>query len=171
LEPVLPFLVQFCGARCHPGSVSLLAPLLLVASAICVGAVLVPLLGVVVSAVRGRVRSRRARRRGLRTSANVEARTRALMSELCPHGWRAQITMLAESDEDRPQTSDGRRARVALDWIELQDESGRPAVTRRVWAQTIGEALDAMIADRRTDEALERIEQGAVADGALWPDL
>jgi hypothetical protein len=44
-------------------------------------------------------------------------------------------------------------------------------VIRRVWAPTIGEALDAMVADRRTDETLEQIEQGAVADGALWPDL
>lgn len=42
---------------------------------------------------------------------------------------------------------------------------------RRVWAPTIGEALDAMVADRRTDETLEEIEQGAAADGALWPDL
>ena len=41
---------------------------------------------------------------------------------------------------------------------------------RRVWAPTIGEALEAMVADRRTDETLEQIEQGAVADGALWPD-
>jgi hypothetical protein len=59
---------------------------------------------------------------------------------------------------------------VALDWAELQGQSGRPVVIRRVWATTIGEALEAMVADRRTDETLERIEQGAVADGALWPD-
>jgi hypothetical protein len=124
-----------------------------------------------VSSLRGLHRARRARRRSLWAAANAEARTRALMSELCPHGWRAQITMLAETDEDRPLSSDGRRARVALDWIELRDESGRPAVMRRVWAPSIGEALDAMVADRRTDETLEQIEQGAVADGALWPDL
>jgi hypothetical protein len=171
LQQVSTFLVQFGGQRFHPGPVSLLAPFLLVAFAICVGGVLVPLLGIVVSSLRGLVRSRRARRRSVWAAANAEARTRALMSELCPHGWRAQITMLAENDEDRPLSSDGRRARVAVDWIELQDETGRPAVMRRVWAPSIGEALDAMVADRRTDETLEQIEQGAVADGALWPDL
>jgi hypothetical protein len=38
-------------------------------------------------------------------------------------------------------------------------------------APTINEALDAMVADRRTDETLEQIEHGAAADGAWWPDL
>ena len=71
---------------------------------------------------------------------------------------------------DGPEQADGRVGGVALDWTELQDASGRPAVMRRVWAPTIGDALDAMVADRRTDETLEQIEQGAVADGALWPD-
>ena len=42
---------------------------------------------------------------------------------------------------------------------------------QRVWARTVGEALEAMVADRRTDETLEQIERGAVADGALWPDV
>ncbi len=54
-------------------------------------------------------------------------------------------------------------SRVALDWAELEDESGEPAVLRRVWAPTIVEALEAMVADRQTDETLEQIEQGAAA--------
>ena len=92
------------------------------------------------------------------------------MSELCPHGWQAQITVFG-SDEDQPRTPNGERARVALDWTELQAPGAAPAVMRRVWAPTIAEALEAMVADRRTDETLEQIERGAVADGALWPDL
>jgi hypothetical protein len=91
------------------------------------------------------------------------------MGELCPHGWRAQITLFgAVADEDRPVAPGGGPAQVALDWAELQDSGGPPAVMRRVWASTIGEALDAMVADRRTDQTLEQIEQGAVADGTLW---
>ena len=58
---------------------------------------------------------------------------------------------------------------MALDWTELR-EGSRPAVMRRVWALTVAEALEAMVADRRTDETLEQIERGAVADGALWPE-
>jgi hypothetical protein len=138
-----------------------------VAFVICVGAIAVPLLGLAISSSRGALRTWRGRRRRVRAAASAEMRARAMMSELCPHGWRAQITMFAAGEEDEH----GRRAHVALDWTELRDESGRPAVMRRVWAPTIGEALDAMVADRRTDETLEQIEQGAVADGALWPDL
>jgi hypothetical protein len=171
LEIVLRYAVQFGGARFHPGSASVLAPFVLVAVLVCVGAIAVPLLGMLVSSTRGTLRSWRDRRHRVRSAAMAEQRARALMSELCPHGWRAQITMFATTDEDRPAAPDGSPAHVALDWTELRDDSGRPAVMRRVWAPTLGEALDAMVADRRTDHALEQIEQGAVADGALWPDL
>jgi hypothetical protein len=164
---VLTNAVQFGGLRFHPGQVSLIGALILVAFVICVGAIAVPLLGLAISSSRGAVRTWRGRRRRVRAAASAEMRARAMMSELCPHGWRAQITMFAAGEEDEQ----GRRAHVALDWTELRDESGRPAVMRRVWAPTIGEALDAMVADRRTDETREQIEQGAVADGALWPDL
>jgi hypothetical protein len=173
VNPVLTSAVQFGGARFHPGSANLLAPLALIAFVVCVGALVIPLLGVVVSSTRSTVRARRARHRRLRAMAAAEERARAMMSELCPYGWRAQITLFADADPDdhRPLTRDGRRAQVALDWTELRDESGRPAVMRRVWATTVAEALEAMVADRRTDETLEQIERGAVSDGALWPDL
>jgi hypothetical protein len=148
-------------------------PLALIALVVCIGAVAVPLLGVVLSGAWRLLRARRGRHRRLEAAAHAEARARAMMSELCPHGWRAQITLFADgnTDDHRPLTRDGRRAQVALDWMELSDASGRPAIMRRVWATTMVEALEAMVADRRTDETLERIERGAVADGALWPDL
>jgi hypothetical protein len=168
---VVTYLVQFGGARFHPGQVSLLAPFVLVVFVVCIGALVVPLMGLVVSGSRGVLRSWRGRRRQLRAAANAERRARALMSELCPYGWRAQISLFESADQQLPEGAQGARDKVALDWTELRDESGRPAVMRRVWAPTIGEALDAMVADRRTDETLEQIEHGAVADGALWPDL
>jgi hypothetical protein len=168
LEVVLAFLVQFGGIRFHPGGrTSLLAPLVLIVFVMCAGAIVVPVLGFVVSGSRGALRAWRARRRRRRAALGAELRARALMSELCPHGWRAEIKLVQAPGEDPEEWP----APVALDWTELGDESGRPAVVRRVWAQTIGEALDAMVADRRTDETLEQIEQRAVADGALWPDL
>ena len=148
-------------------------PLALIALVIGVGAVVVPLLGVTLSGAWRLMRASRRRRRRRDAAVNAEARARAMMSELCPHGWRAQITLFGDDDPDdhRPLTRDGRRARVALDWTELTDAGRRPAVMRRGWATTLAEALEAMVADRRTDETLERIERGAVADGALWPDL
>jgi hypothetical protein len=160
-------MVQFGGALAHSGRGNLVEPLVLILIVVCAGVLAVPLLGLLVSRSRGGLRSWLRERRRLRAAANAELRSRALMSELCPHGWRAQITLLGEADAQR---QGGPRDHVALDWTELEDESGAAAVMRRVWAPTIGEALDAMIADRRTDETLEQIEHGAVADGALWPD-
>jgi hypothetical protein len=152
----------------HPDAASLWVPLALVAFVVCVSAVIFPMLGVAVAGGWRRLRRGRHRRRG--AAADAEARARAMMSELCPHGWRAQITLFAGADPDdhRPLTPDGRRAEVALDWTELHH--GSPAVMRRVWAVTVADALEAMVADRRTDETLEQIERGAVADGALWPE-
>ncbi len=154
---MLRFFVQFGGERWHPGRISLLDPLLLLAVGVCAGLLGFWLLGLLVPRARRALRRRRTEWRRRRAVASAELRARTLMSELCPHGWRAQITL-----------SEG--SRVALDWAELQAESGQPAVLRRVWAPTIAEALEAMVADRRTDETLEQIEQGAVADGNLWPD-
>ena len=89
------------------------------------------------------------------------------MGELCPHGWSCQITLYEgplPADEDPPP------GRVALDWVELRREAGSPAVMRRVWAGSIVEALEAMVADRRTDLTLEQIELRATLEGADWPD-
>ncbi len=129
------------------------------------------LLALLLARARRRRRAWLGRRRRLNAAAHAEARARALMSELCPQGWRAQITLFGPSDELPPDAPDRDRARVALDWAELEDDDGRVAVIRRVWARSIGEALEAMVADRRTDETLEQIERGAVADGTPWPDL
>jgi hypothetical protein len=169
---VLTFGVQFGGARFHPGPASMVGPVVLVLVGALAGAIILAVVTLAASRWRRTVGSWRTRRRLRKQAATAEVRARALMSELCPFGWRAQITMFETGDEAEspPQLVHGRPARVALDWTEFRDETGRPTVIRRVWAATIGEALEAMVADRRTDETLEQIEQGAVADGAHWPD-
>lgn len=159
------------SARFYPGPANLLDPILLLVIVVCLGTLGVLSLELVVTRSRHAVKIRRRNRRKKHAAAIAEARARALMSELCPHGWSAQITLFGEVDEQPPNSPDGRPARVALDWAELESGSGRPVVTRRVWAPTIAEALDAMVADRRTDETLEQIEHGAVAHGDVWPDV
>ncbi len=162
-------MVQFGGERAHPGPDSLLGPLLLIVGGACVGALLIPLVGFLVRRARAALYGWRARRRRLRIAATAERRARVMMSELCPHGWRAQLTLyegVTEQENGEPV-----RGPVALDWFEMTARGDRPAVMRRVWAATIGEALEAMVNDRRTDETLEQIELRASADGALWPDL
>jgi hypothetical protein len=168
---VLTIAVQNGGPRWYPGPVNLLDPILLLVVVVCVGTLALLSLELVLSRSRHALRSRRGDRRAEHAAATAEARARALMSELCPHGWSAQIRLFEAADEQTPISTDGRPARVALDWAELEHGSGRPVVTRRVWAPTIAAALDAMVADRRTDETLEQIEHGAVAHGDVWPDV
>jgi hypothetical protein len=135
---------------------ALVAPVVVVAVVAGLAALVVPLLGMALAGSGHRIRIWRRRR----SAASVERRARAMMSEMCPAGWQAHITVQGEV----PAT------RVAVDWAELSDDGERPVVSRRVWGETIDEALDAMVVDRRTDLTLERIERDAVAHGAHWPE-
>jgi hypothetical protein len=85
----------------------------------------------------------------------------AVMGELCPHGWQAQITLYGW---DAPIPADAPASRaplVELEWKEFGREPGRVEVARRLWATSIGDALQRMVEDRQTDMALEQIEQAA----------
>jgi hypothetical protein len=113
------------------------------------------------------------RRRARRAVEPVRDQWRALavMGELCPHGWQAQITLYgwgAPIPDDAPPA---RAPLVELEWKQFAEEPGCVAVARRAWAPTIERALQVMIDDRRTDLALEQIEQAAERDDdLLWPD-
>jgi len=169
VEPVLVVMIQWGGERYHPGPVNLLDPLLLLGVGALAGVLLVVLLEHLVPRIRQRVRARRRRRRKLQAAAGAELRSRALMSELCPHGWRAQITLFEHPDADRAE-HEARPDRVRLEWTELRDDSGAPAVMRELWAPTVAGALEAMVSDRQTDETLEQIELSAVWEGVSWPE-
>jgi hypothetical protein len=112
------------------------------------------------------------RRRSLRAKpVSDQWQALAVMGELCPHGWQAQITLYgwgAPIPDDAPPA---RAPLVELEWKQFAEEPGRVAVARRVWAPTIEGALQVMVDDRRTDLALEQIEQAAEQDDdLLWPD-
>ena len=164
---MLTLWVQFLHRPYRAGHSNLLAPIAMILAAAVVGLLLIPAVRVSRHHALLSFRRWRLRRRRRRDSAAAELRARAVMGELCPHGWSCQITLYEgplPSDEDPPP------GRVALDWVELRQEAGRPAVMRRVWGGSIAEALEAMIADRRTDLALEQIELRATLEGADWPD-
>jgi hypothetical protein len=108
---------------------------------------------------------RRARRQPPVTD---EWQALAVMGELCPHGWEANITLHgwgAPVPDDAPAA---RVPLVELEWKQFDEEYGQVAVVRRVWAPSIGEALQAMVEDRRTDFALEEIERAGREEGDLW---
>jgi hypothetical protein len=92
----------------------------------------------------------------------------AVMGELCPDGWQAEITLYgwgAPIPDDAPAA---RVPPVELEWKQFDEEPGRVAVARRLWAPTIAEALETMVADRQTDLTLEQIERAAAEHGEVW---
>jgi hypothetical protein len=91
-----------------------------------------------------------------------------VMGELCPHGWQAQITLYGWGAPVPANAPPSRVPPVELEWKQFEEESGRVAVARRVWAPTIGEALQTMVEDRRTDITLEQIEQAAANEDDVW---
>jgi hypothetical protein len=94
---------------------------------------------------------------------------RAAMEDLCGSGWQAQITLYgwgAPVPDDAPAA---RRPMVSLDYTEYRSRGSEDvAVVRRIWAPSIGAALEAMVDARRTDAALEEIERAATAEGDPW---
>lgn len=154
-------MAQFTDYHRLAGGANLLEPLLTL-----VGIALLLLAPFAFSrVVRARLRAW-SRRRRERARVDDEVRARALMSELCPNGWSCRITLYDAPlpDERRPP------GKVLLDWGEVRNETGEFAVMRRVYAPTIHEALEAMVADRQTDAALEQIELQATLDGLDWDD-
>jgi hypothetical protein len=150
----------------RPGPSDLL-PVLLTLCAVAVGGLLgLKLLERTVPYARRKLRVRTNRTRRLRAAATAELRARAMMDELCPQGWQAEIVLFGSAEELPPDARDPERTRVQLDWTELD----APEINRRVWAPDIKSALEAMVADRITEETLLRIEQQALNDGADWPD-
>jgi hypothetical protein len=92
----------------------------------------------------------------------------AVMGELCPHGWQAQITLYGWGAPMPADAPPSRTPLVELEWKQFEEESERVVVARRVWAPTIGGALQTMVEDRRTDMTLEQIEREADEDGDVW---
>jgi hypothetical protein len=111
------------------------------------------------------------RRRRRPKKASDQWQALAVMGELCPHGWQAQITLYGWGAPVPTDAPPARVPPVELEWKQFDEEPGRVAVARRVWAPTIGEALQAMVDDRQTDATLEQIEQAAAdADDVGWND-
>ncbi len=92
----------------------------------------------------------------------------AVMGELCPHGWQAQITIHGSDAQVPADAPSSPASRVELEWKQYEDEPVQVAVARRVWAPTIPQALQTMVEDRRTDHTLEQIERSAAEEGDVW---
>jgi hypothetical protein len=95
----------------------------------------------------------------------------AVMGELCPHGWQAQVTVYGVQAPLPADAPASRIPLVELEWKQFDARSREVARTRRAWAPSIAEALQTMVDERQTDVALEQIERTAAEDGgAGWSD-
>jgi hypothetical protein len=111
------------------------------------------------------------RRRSRRPKpVNDQWQALAVMGELCPYGWQAQITLYGWGAPVPADAPPSRVPLIELEWKQFEEESGRIAVARRVWAPTIGQALQTMVDDRQTDLTLEQIEQQAADDDLWWSE-
>ncbi len=145
--------VQGGGAKPAPAQLGDLESAVALLAALVVAAALIVVL------------ARRRRRRARAVSDQWGAL--AVMGELCPHGWEAQITLYGWG---APVPSDAPPARtplIELEWKQYDEEPGHVAVARRAWAASIPEALQTMVDDRCTDLTLEQIERAAGGE-ELW---
>jgi hypothetical protein len=111
------------------------------------------------------------RRRPRRVApVNDQWRALAVMGEMCPYGWQAQITLYGWGAPVPADAPPARAPLVELEWKQYDEEPGRIVVARRVWAPTVEQALQSMVDDRRTDVTLEQIEQAAADDELRWGD-
>ncbi len=95
----------------------------------------------------------------------------AVMGELCPSGWKAQVTIYGWGAPVPPDAPPSRTPLVELEWSQYDEQTGQVAVARRVWAPSIADALQVMVDDRRTDLSLEQIEQEAAEREQIdWED-
>jgi hypothetical protein len=104
-------------------------------------------------------------RRRRETMILRERQARSEMQELCPDGWAARIILYGDGAPLPDDAPGGRN--VCVEWTEYEtDSSGHTevAVARRMWAQTITGALRGMLADRRLDVELEKIEKRVLED-------
>jgi hypothetical protein len=92
----------------------------------------------------------------------------AVMGELCPHGWQAELKLYGWGAPIPSDAPPSRVPQVELEWKQFEEDSVHIAVARRVWAPSIGDALATMVRDRRTDMVLEEIERSAAEDADGW---
>jgi hypothetical protein len=94
--------------------------------------------------------------------------TLAVMGELCPRGWQAQITLYGDGapvPEDAPAA---RAPLVELEWQQFDGEPRQVIAARHAWARTIGGALQMMVDDRATDLDLEQLGHAGGEQRGTW---
>lgn len=93
-----------------------------------------------------------------------EWRAQAVMGELCPDGWQAQITLYGWGAPVPADAPASRAPLVELEWRRFDADPTRSVSSRRCWSPSIREALQTMVDSRRADLELEQIEQHVLGE-------
>jgi len=119
---------------------------------------------VVLAAIGGAITVWQLRRKHRPARVTDQWSALAVMGELCPHGWNAEITLRGRGAPRLVDAPFSSAPPVAVKWKLYEKDSDRPAVTRWVSASTIDEALQTMVDDRRLDVTLAQIEQSPAGE-------
>jgi len=92
-----------------------------------------------------------------------EWRARALMGELCPHGWQVQITLFGWHGPAPADAPSARAPLVELDWRHY-DETGAAAGGGRCWAPSVAAGLKIMVDSRWEELEREALERSVTAE-------
>jgi len=92
----------------------------------------------------------------------------AVMGELCPSGWQAQITLYGAGAPTPPDAPPARPPLVELEWKQFDGEPLQVTAERRAWARTIPGALQMMVDDRCTDLSLQQTDHAAHEGRGAW---
>jgi hypothetical protein len=92
----------------------------------------------------------------------------AVMGELCPRGWQAQITLYGAGAPTPPDAPPARPPLVELEWKQFDGEPRQVTAERRAWARTIPGALQMMVDDRCTDLSLEQTDHATGEGRNAW---
>jgi hypothetical protein len=94
--------------------------------------------------------------------------TLAVMGELCPRGWQAQITLYGDGAPVPLDAPAARAPLVELEWQHFDGEPRQVIAARHAWARTIGGALQMMVDDRCTDLDLEQLRHAGDEERGIW---
>jgi hypothetical protein len=112
---------------------------------------------------------RRLRRRERQRKRVVDQwQTLAVMGELCPRGWQAQITLYGDGAPVPLDAPAARAPLVELEWQQFDGEPRQVITARHAWARTIGGALQMMVDDRCTDLDLEQLGHAGGEERGIW---
>lgn len=129
--------------------------------------IVIVLLGVATALLARSIGKRRRRA----PTVDDEWKARAVMGELCPDGWQANITVYGWGAPMPADAPPSRAPLVELEWKHFDAGGEVAALPQRAWASSIRAGLATMVEHQRNHLLFEQVEQASSdADDASAPE-